>query len=468
MLRRHHVGGERRNEARADAVGNVLEMADTSGETSYEYDPLYRLDQVTYPNSDSTSYSYDPQGNRVSMTVSGTSVTDYEYDDSDQMLEAGAVTYAYDGNGNRTEAGSDTYAWDHANRLLGTTIDSVEVSYTYTGTGLRASRAVGMQSVSFVWDQNSALPIVLADSDGNQYVYGLDLLARINGSDEEWYLSDGLGSTVQLADADGDVTDSWTYDVFGAVRARTGTSDNSFTFTGEHNDPDGLAYLRARYYEPDTGRFLSRDPLPLLQRYAYVGNNPATMVDPTGLLGQSLFSQTLGYTVEVILDSVCWLRGGCKDLIEWQRKMLLWAKRFQAGVVACAESTVCRTAAVSVGVVGCTAATGGWGTMVCAAAGGAILAHDDVVNCAHGSGGACANAGAQIGISVAASTVGGHAVRGLIRPREISVGTGRNWRFAPFGNKYSRFPHYLEIRTTRLDRLKYTVLFGTVSGWAGR
>ena len=72
---------------------------------------------------------------------------------------------------------------------------------------------------------------------------------------------------------------------FGNVRSQTGSSANEYTYAGEQTDSTDLQYLRARYYDPAVGRFMSQDPLPLLQRYAYVGNNPANFVDPTGLCG---------------------------------------------------------------------------------------------------------------------------------------------------------------------------------------
>jgi RHS repeat-associated protein len=71
--------------------------------------------------------------------------------------------------------------------------------------------------------------------------------------------------------------------VYGAIRSQTGTQPNEFTFTGEQVDASGLEYLRARYYDQTTGLFLGRDPLPLLRRYAYVGENPVNLTDPSGL-----------------------------------------------------------------------------------------------------------------------------------------------------------------------------------------
>ena len=130
------------------------------------------------------------------------------------------------------------------------------------------------------------LPVILQDSLGNNYVYGLDLISRTDSAGvQEYYLSDGLGSTANLADGAGNVTASYGYDVFGELRSGPlGASDR--LFTGEQRDGDsGLYYLRARYYDPSIGRFLSEDPLPGGNLYAYVGNNPVNFVDPLGLCG---------------------------------------------------------------------------------------------------------------------------------------------------------------------------------------
>ncbi len=241
---------------------------------------------MTYPNADVQSYTFDAQGNRLTK-VQNAATTNYSYDDADQMTAAGGVTYTYDDNGNQTAAGSDTFTWDAENRLTGTTIGGTTGTYTFNGAGLRMSRTIGGVTSAFVWDQNGGLPQILKDSSGNRFVYGLDLISRTDsGGTQEYYLTDGLGSTTGLATGMGTVTDTYTYDVYGAVRTRTGTSGNEFTFTGEQTDASGLQYLRARSYNPATGRFVGLDPLPLMQRYAYVGGNPVNLVDPTGLCGE--------------------------------------------------------------------------------------------------------------------------------------------------------------------------------------
>jgi RHS repeat-associated protein len=114
-------------------------------------------------------------------------------------------------------------------------------------------------------------------------------MASIQGSTPTYYLYDGLGSTTRLADGAGAVTGAYSYDAFGAVRSHTGAS-TQWSFTGEQNDANGLEYLRARYYDPALGRFLTQDPWPgsvfspqSLNPYAYVLNNPVNWLDPWGL-----------------------------------------------------------------------------------------------------------------------------------------------------------------------------------------
>lgn len=245
---------------------------------------LYRLSAVTYPNGDTQSYTYDPMGNRLTKVHNGTP-TSYTYDDADQMTAAGGVTYGYDNNGNQTTRGTDTFGYNTENRLTSTNLAGVAGSYVYNGNGLRTSRAIGATTTTFAWGNATGMPVILRDSAGNRYLYGLDLISVSNSQNKKFYYhTDGLGSTTAITSSTGAVQKTYQYDVFGAIRTQTGTQPNEFTFTGEQVDTTGMQYLRARYYDNATGRFLSQDPLPLLQRYPYVGNNPVNLVDPYGLI----------------------------------------------------------------------------------------------------------------------------------------------------------------------------------------
>jgi len=266
-----------------DSVGNRSQVVDTNGTTTLGYDSLYRLNAVTYPNANTQSYTYDPMGNRLTKVNNG-ATTSYTYDDADQMTAAGGVTYGYDNNGNQASRGTDTFGYNVENRLTSTSLGGTSGSYVYNGDGLRTSRTIGATTTTFAWGNATGMPVILRDGAGNRFLYGLDLISVSDSANKKFYYhTDGLGSTTAITSSTGAVQNTYQYDVFGAIRVQTGTQPNEFTFTGEQVDMSALEYFRARYYDGATGRFLGRDPLPLLQRYPYVGDNPVNFADPTGL-----------------------------------------------------------------------------------------------------------------------------------------------------------------------------------------
>jgi RHS repeat-associated protein len=270
-----------------DNVGNRTQRVDQLGTHTYGYDNLYRLTSVTYPGPSTDSYTYDAVGNRLTKTgVTG----GYVYDAADRMTSAGGMSYGYDNNGNLTSRGTDSFSWDAEDRMTSATVGGTTTTFAYNGDGLRQTRTVGGNTTTFTWDVNQSIEQIL-DDGSFKYVYGLERIAEVGpGSTTHYYLSDGLGSVMGLVDSSGAVVNTYNYDVFGALRSSTGTQANEFKFTGEQVDSSTeLEYLRARYYEASTERFLSRDSVygsaeqPLSQHLQiYALANPVLLTDSTG------------------------------------------------------------------------------------------------------------------------------------------------------------------------------------------
>src|SRR5262249_30078139 len=144
-------------------------------------------------------------------------------------------------------------------------------------------------------DVNLPLAQVLAEYSPagsllTSYVYANDLISQTAGPSTTFFHLDGTGSTRLLTGLTGAVTDTFNYDAFGNLLSRTGTTNTSFLFSGQQFDSAlSLYYLRARYYQPSTGRFTARDPsegdplAPLtLHKYIYAGCDPVNKSDPSG------------------------------------------------------------------------------------------------------------------------------------------------------------------------------------------
>jgi RHS repeat-associated protein len=190
-----------------------------------------------------------------------------------------------------TPTGTITYTYDRANRLTNVTDGTNNYHYSYNGAGLRVASIQNSTATSYTWDVAGDIPEVITDTN-SLYLYGLDLIAQQAGSDVSYYHADALGSVRNLTNSTGQVVGGYSYDAFGAIRSSSGSVDNDYRFAGEQQDDTGLIYLRARYYDPTTGRFLSVDPKPGDPRspqsrnpYTYVENRPTMLIDPEGTAG---------------------------------------------------------------------------------------------------------------------------------------------------------------------------------------
>jgi RHS repeat-associated protein len=180
-------------------------------------------------------------------------------------------------------------------------VSGTTVSVVYDAFGNRVAKTVNGVTTKYLVEDDvnpTGYPQVLDELTGSTvtrtYTYGLQRISQDQLVSGVWtpsfYGYDGGGNVRQLTNSAGAVTDTYEYDAFGNDVYHTGTTPNNYLYRGEQYDPDlGLYYLRARYYNPATGRFLSRDPLvgqswdpKSLHKYLYAGGDPVNAEDPTG------------------------------------------------------------------------------------------------------------------------------------------------------------------------------------------
>jgi len=273
----------------------------------YSYSPLNQLvaDQQT-TGAVTTTLGYSPDSaDQITGTINGaTNATSGEtYDLAGELTgmrvtgpSPATSTYGYNVDGDRTsvasnDGNSSSYGYDQADRLISATVGMTRASYIYDGDGLRQSKTVtttqGVSTTPETWDTVEGLPLLLQDGMAT-YVIGPDglPLEAISGTTVQYLLHDQLGSTRGVLNSGGSLVGSQTYDPYGNLKGRSGTTSVPFGFAGQLTDAEtGFQYLRARYYDPATAQFLTRDPLEGLtqQPYAYTADDPLNTLDPTGL-----------------------------------------------------------------------------------------------------------------------------------------------------------------------------------------
>jgi RHS repeat-associated protein len=288
-------------------TGNLTNVVELGGRTvNWSYDGIYRLTNEAVTNDPSNNdgaiaYQLDPVGNRSQETSSlnGIPSGSWGYNANDELS-----TESYDANRNVTMTGGKSFTYDSENHLMSMTATGTSVSIVYDGDGNRVAKTVnGVTTFYLVDDLNpTGYPQVVEELSGagtveRQYTYGLQRIDEEQQISSVWtpsfYGYDGGGNVRQLTNASGGVTDTYEYDAFGNALVTTGSTPNVYLYRGEQFDPDlGLYYLRARYYNPATGRFTSRDPLSgdglrpgSFHKYLYAEGDPANLVDPSGRAG---------------------------------------------------------------------------------------------------------------------------------------------------------------------------------------
>ena len=303
-----------------DKIGNrtsyeKIEDGVSKAKYNYKYNDSNQLIKRTNAKiwgDPGTTYSYDKDGNLIQecdKTNSADPVT-YEYTAENRLAvvkQGGTVLMAamYDGDNNRVFELDNTYKWEDC---YGDEVLIPENQRTEDGDSPKeqlaslvkgGSNAKGYTLTEYINDINRENTEVLAEYGADEkvrqaYTYGENGIGErvsVDKSEESsYYLYDGRNSVTGILTENANLTNSYQYDPYGNLTSGTADGVNYYGYNGEStNVKTGLQYLRARYYNAETGTFTTEDSdlgtteNPLTRnRYAYTSNNPVNYDDPTG------------------------------------------------------------------------------------------------------------------------------------------------------------------------------------------
>lgn len=286
---------------------------------TYGYDSDDRLTSATLNSSSTSVYGYDDAGNL--LTYQNGETFSASANELNQLSIVNGATWQYDADGNLVNDGQHQYDWDAANRLIKVTslVTGVVTSYAYDGLGRRL--AIGEQNsggqqlaeTHYLWCDDTLCGA--RDSRGNviadYYAQGeqQDSYTQAGQRDTAnlYYVEDQNGSIVGTMNATGTQLGITSYTEYGAVsQSDGGTAD--FGYAGMFYDSStGLYLTRYREYMPAAGRWLNRDPIGIVggrNVYAYVGDNPTSLVDPSGEIPLPEWVRKWGFCV-IALGNLC-------------------------------------------------------------------------------------------------------------------------------------------------------------------
>ncbi|NMC14834.1 MAG: hypothetical protein GYA34_18355 [Chloroflexi bacterium] len=300
-----------------DRAGRITQLTYPNGvKKKQTFDAAARLTELVYTNSSDAEilayrYTRDALGNPISANETGTLMPDVttlakklimNFDADNRLTSSNEAVYSYDNIGNVTGINKGvqltTFAYNNENSLVSQVSEGHTIEHKYNALNDRIAKIADGNVTRYVLSYGGSMSHVLCetDSSGNiiaYYIHGPEVVGRIDaGSAQRFYHTDAVGSVAALTDDTQAITDKYAYTPFGELAGRTGTTANPFTYVGGYGvmtEVDNLYFMRARFYDPQTGRFLGKDPVegtlqqPMsLHRYYYVYNNPLIQIDYNG------------------------------------------------------------------------------------------------------------------------------------------------------------------------------------------
>ena len=285
-----------------DAVGRIVSRGHAVGSNAFDRVYAYdNLDRLT--SDDGVTYAYDAAGNRMTRTENGATVT-YALGVGDRLTSWTGGSYTYDVAGNvtrieRTGRPTLDLTWNSQYQLASVSTNGVFAeSYEYDALGRRVSTTTLEGTTRHIYDDKWQMVADL-DEDGNavaSYTWGdgIDNLLAVNVGGATYYpLADIQGTIWGYVDSQNNVVARWRYDAWGNVVDEFVTvpalANLRYRFQcREWSAATGLVNFRMRWYDAETGRWLSKDPIGLnggINIYVFCENVPLLFVDPVGLSG---------------------------------------------------------------------------------------------------------------------------------------------------------------------------------------
>ena len=294
---------------------------------TYSYNDLSQLTDITFVNGTSTSLSFEKdfdlsqlthhfnedvtlgyafthnatgqiktkafEGEATAWLPSASYIETHTINNLNQSTNVGGDILTYDDNGNLSGYEGLSYQHNSTNQLTEITAEGINgnIQYQYDGLGRRTSKDVYGLRTEYLYDGNEV--IAEYDSTGaltKRFIYGSGIdnpIAFFTAGERYIYHTDEIGSVVALSNSDGDIAEQYSYGPFGESY-QISLLGNPLRYTARRlDDETGHYYSRARYYEPQWGKFLQADPLGYadgMNLYAYVGHDPINYIDPFGTM----------------------------------------------------------------------------------------------------------------------------------------------------------------------------------------
>jgi len=191
----------------------------------------------------------------------------------------------YDADGNCTSDGTRSYQWDALNRLIQISEGSNTYQFAYDGQSRRISETDnGTLTKRWVWRGSQ---MAVEQNAANTTTKRFYSQGEQQSSTAYYYTRDHLGSVREMVDGSGTIQARYSYDSYGRQTKISGSLDSTFQYTGDYyHSASALNLTLNRAYDPNTGRWLSRDPIAEnggINLYGYVLDNPTNSRDPLGL-----------------------------------------------------------------------------------------------------------------------------------------------------------------------------------------